>query len=402
MEIRKESALIVAASLRIGGAEKVAADIGFYADPEKFTIHYVVFGDEVGAYEPELEARGCRIFHLPQPSESFCAYMKNLKKLIRTYHYDVIHAHTMFNIGWAMLAGRLYGVPVRVAHAHSALAEKRSVKVRLYEALMKSFILSCATDRVACGVSAGERLYGRRAFGKKGITILNGVDTRSFAYDADRRDAFRSQLGLRDRFVIGHAGHLAAVKNQAFLIDLMPEILVRRPDAFLIVSCGRLSPAKGMDLAVDACALLVRRGVTGFHWWIVGGGPEEAALRERAERLGVRDTVTLLGMRENPYPYIRQADLYVQPSRFEAYGLTIAEAMILNVPILSTDTDGARVLLTDGVSGALCAADAGSIADGVMRLIADPERRAGYVRYLKEHSPESENSAILEKLRGLF
>ena len=59
---------------------------------------------------------------------------------------------------------------------------------------------------------------------------------------------------------------------------------------------------------VDACALLVRRGVTGFHWWIVGGGPEEAALRERAERLGVRDTVTLLGMRENPYPYIRQAD----------------------------------------------------------------------------------------------
>ena len=100
MEIRKESALIVAASLRIGGAEKVAADIGFYADPEKFTIHYVVFGDEVGAYEPELEARGCRIFHLPQPSESFCAYMKNLKKLIRTYHYDVIHAHTMFNIGW--------------------------------------------------------------------------------------------------------------------------------------------------------------------------------------------------------------------------------------------------------------------------------------------------------------
>ena len=167
-------------------------------------------------------------------------------------------------------------------------------------------------------------------------------------------------------------------------------------DSFNIVSCGRLSPAKGMDLAVDACALLVRRGVTGFHWWIVGGGPEEAALRERAERLGVRDTVTLLGMRENPYPYIRQADLYVQPSRFEAYGLTIAEAMILNVPILSTDTDGARVLLTDGVSGALCAADAGSIADGVMRLIADPERRAGYVRYLKEHSPESENSAILE------
>ena len=131
--MEKIKVLLVAASLRIGGAEKVAADIGFRADPQKYIVHYVVFGDEIGAYEPELEACGCKIFHLPSPSDSYRAYLSGLKRLIHTYHYDAIHAHTMFNIGWAMLAGKLHGVPVRISHAHSALEEHRSLKVRLYD-----------------------------------------------------------------------------------------------------------------------------------------------------------------------------------------------------------------------------------------------------------------------------
>ena len=77
----KKRVLMIAAALRIGGAEKVAADIGLYADPARYEIHYVVFGDEIGAYEPELEARGCRVFHMPEPSADYAAYLQNLKAL---------------------------------------------------------------------------------------------------------------------------------------------------------------------------------------------------------------------------------------------------------------------------------------------------------------------------------
>ena len=82
--------LNIAAKLNIGGAEKVAADIGLRADPQRYIVHYVVFGDEIGAYELELEACGCKVFHLPPPSDSYHAYLNSLKRLIRTYHYDVI------------------------------------------------------------------------------------------------------------------------------------------------------------------------------------------------------------------------------------------------------------------------------------------------------------------------
>ena len=312
--MRRRKVLLIAASLRIGGAEKVAADIGLYADPQKYIIHYVVFGDDIGAYEPELEARGCKIFHLPQPSDSYCAYIKNLKKLIRTYHYDVIHAHTMFNIGWAMLAGKLYGVPVRVSHAHSALEEHRSIKVRLYEAAMRFLILTCATDYIACGVKAGERLYGKKAFKKKGTLILNGIDTQGFAFDEQRREAFRKGLGLDDKFIIGHAGHLAEVKNQSFLLSLMPEILKRQPQAYLL---------------------------------LLGEGEDRSALGQRIHELHLEDHVRMTGNVRNMPDYLNAMDVFAFPSLYEGMPLSIIEVQSNGLPCVISDKVPKDVFLTD-------------------------------------------------------
>lgn len=173
-------------------------------------------------------------------------------------------------------------------------------------------------------------------------------------------------------------------------------------DCFNIVSCGRLSHAKGMDIAVDACAKLVADGFTGFHWYIVGGGPEESALREQIMRLGLEDCVSLLGMQSNPYPYIRCADLYVQPSRFEAFGLTIREAQVLTVPVLSTRTDGSAELISDGETGLLCESDADSIAAAIIRLYNAPKLRERIQAELQNHDFERDNSAILKQLYSLL
>lgn len=312
--MEKIKVLLVAASLRIGGAEKVAADIGFRADPQKYIVHYVVFGDEIGAYEPGLEAHGCKIFHLLAPSNSYRAYLNNLKKLILTYHYDVIHVHTMFNIGWAMLAGKLYGVPVRVSHAHSALEEHRNLKVRLYEAAMRFLILTCATNYIACGVKAGQRLYGRKAFEKKGTLILNGIDTQGFAFDEQRRSTFRKELGLDDKFIIGHAGHLAAVKNQSFLLGLMPEILKRQPQAYLL---------------------------------LLGEGEDRPILEQKIHELHLEDHVRMTGNVCNVPDYLNAMDVFAFPSLYEGMPLSIIEVQSNGLPCVISDRVPKDVFLTD-------------------------------------------------------
>jgi len=180
-------------------------------------------------------------------------------------------------------------------------------------------------------------------------------------------------------------------KSLAFVPETFPEGL------FHIVSCGRVSREKGMDLAVEAAAVLAALGRDDFHWWIVGGGPAEAEVRAMIAELHMEDRVTMLGMRENPYPYIRRADLYVQPSRFESYGMTIAEAMVLGKRIVSTDTDGAEELIRNGETGILCAARAADIAATVADAMKRPYAEA-------DHSEEiwERNRIVLKRLNVLL
>lgn len=166
-------------------------------------------------------------------------------------------------------------------------------------------------------------------------------------------------------------------------------------DKFNIVSCGRVSHEKGMDLAVQAAAELVAMGHENIHWWIVGGGPAEDEVRKKIAELHMEDHVTLLGMKANPYPYIRMADLYVQPSRFEGYPMTILEALILGHPVVSTDSAGAREILQDGVTGVLCEISVQSIADKVHALIENECILENLQKNVSHLDMDAENRRIL-------
>lgn len=203
-----------------------------------------------------------------------------------------------------------------------------------------------------------------------------------------------------------YAGKIIAVNN---LIDVAgvreksletPETVFPK-DCFNIVSCGRLASAKGMDLAVAACAKLVNDGLTDIRWWIVGGGPEEPSLRAQIRALGVDRYVTLLGMQDDPYPYIRQADLYVQPSRFEGHCVTVLEARLLAVPILAT-RNAAEEQIEDGKTGRLCKPDSASIADAAAELYRMPELRQAFRDALRRYDFEHDNALIMQKLYALL
>ena len=166
-------------------------------------------------------------------------------------------------------------------------------------------------------------------------------------------------------------------------------------DQFHIVSCGRVSPEKGMDLAVEACARLVEMGYDHIHWWIVGGGPAEEEVREKIRQLHMEPYVTMLGMKNNPYPYINRADLYVQPSRYEAFGLTIVEALVLGKPIIATDTDGALELRDTYLFGQLILTDKESIAQRVYEFMERPVTQCAMTDETEHLSRMNENGLAI-------
>lgn len=302
--MNKPKILIIAASLRIGGAEKVARDIALYDTEGKYEYHYVVFGDKIEAYEPQLTGLGCRIFHLAPPGRNYLAFWRALRDLMRAHHYHAVHAHNMFNCGISMLAAKVSGVPVRISHAHSALAESGGLVTGIYEGLMRLLILGCSTDLVACGIRAGVRLYGDRAFRRRGELILNGIDIAAYRFDPEARAELRKELGLENAFLIGHTGHLMAVKNQRFLIERMPGILRRRPDARLL---------------------------------LLGDGPDRSILELRIRELNLQDTVLLPGNRTDIRRWLSAMDVFVFPSLYEGMPLSVIEAQASGLTCVISD-----------------------------------------------------------------
>lgn len=143
---------------------------------------------------------------------------------------------------------------------------------------------------------------------------------------------------------------------------------------FNIVSVGRVSHEKGMDIAVYVCAKLVQEGFNNVRWWIVGDGPAMQEVQDAIRETHMENYVMTVGMKGNPYPYIRQADLYVQPSRFEGYPMTILEALVIGQPVISTDNNGAKEIIEDGKTGILSPIDQDIIADIIIKLLGDVRR----------------------------
>ena len=307
--------LIIPGALHVGGAERVARDIGVNADPEKYEIHYLVFGKKIEVYESDVEAAGCRVLRMDSPSSGYWRYFRALMSLIRAEHYDVIHSHTMFNSGWVMLAGKLCGVPVRITHSHSIRGfEKRNLLKNTYEKIMRRVILAFATELVACGRDAGEWLYGKKAFDRRGRLIYNGIALDSYAYDKAAGHEIRRKYGLEDSFVIGHVGHLAQVKNQIFLIRLLPELLKARPETRLL---------------------------------LLGEGLDRPMLTDQVEALGLQEAVTFTGNVDNVGAFMSAMDVFAFPSLYEGMPLALMEAQANGLPCLISDKIPSDAVVTD-------------------------------------------------------
>lgn len=309
--------LIIAGGLQIGGAERVAANISKYAPRDEFEFHYVVFEGIENVYGPEIEAAGGTVFNIPSPAKGYGAYIRRLCGLIRKHRYAVVHSHTMFNSGLNLAIAKFLGVPVRIAHSHTTRTEKKvSAAQKSYEQFMRILIRFCATDLFACGIEAGYWMFGKKAFDRKGVVISNGIDTDMFSFSEDARRRIRGQYGLEDRFVIGHSGTLLPLKNQAFLIRLMPAILQKRPDAMLM---------------------------------LLGNGAEEYRneLMQTAARLQVSDRVVFCGGVSNVHACLSAFDVFAFPSLREGTPLALIEAQTNGLPCVISDRIPRDVYLTD-------------------------------------------------------
>lgn len=150
----------------------------------------------------------------------------------------------------------------------------------------------------------------------------------------------------------------------------------------LLVTVARVSPQKNYLLAVETASALRSKGID-FHWLFVGDGPDMPNVKLRVDELRLNDIVIPIGVRTNPYPYMKACDVYVQTSRFEGFGLTVGEAKILHKPIVSTNFTVVTNQLIDGKNGLIAEMNPESLSTAIIKMLKDPHLRQCVVENLK-------------------
>jgi len=190
----------------------------------------------------------------------------------------------------------------------------------------------------------------------------------------------------------------AFVRDQALKEDVSSEISDDK-GVVKLCSVGRFSKAKNFDNVPFICKKLVEAGLN-VRWYIIGYGGDEALIRKNIESAGMGKNVILLGMKRNPYPYMRACDIYVQPSRYEGKAVTVREAQILYKPVVITNFPTAQSQLTDGVDGIIIPMDNDGAAKGLSDFIKNEELQSQIMINLHDH--DYGNETEVEKIYNLL
>ena len=280
-----------------GGVESVVMNYYRHIDRSKVQFDFLVDEDSTRVPEEEITALGGRVFRIP-PYQHPIRYRRELIRLMREQQWPIVHSNINTLSVFPLSAAKKVGVPVRIAHSHSTMGKGECTKNAM-KLVLRPFANVYPTVRFACSRYAGEWLFGKNT----DFTVIpNGIELDKFQFDPVIRQETRKELGIADdTFLIGHVGRFMPQKNQAFLVDVLADLLPKRPHTMLA---------------------------------FVGDGPDKPAVQQHAVELGIADHVLFLGHRSDVNRLYQAFDVFCLPSLYEGLGMVAVEAQAAGLPCL--------------------------------------------------------------------
>lgn len=179
----------------------------------------------------------------------------------------------------------------------------------------------------------------------------------------------------------------------------LPQAQEYPKNQFICFSACRLSKEKALVRAIRTLSPIFRQ-YPDVYWYIAGSGDEREAIEQAIETESLSERIVLLGNQNNPYPYMKNADLVMNVSYHEAAPMVFMEAQALGTPVFATNTSSAMELLRDGVDSFVCENSEEGVYSGFLELVSNREKIAQAKRYLQNKSFTNQNS--MEKILSLL
>ena len=275
-----------------------------------------------GIHREEIEEMGGRIYELGIKGNILTrktGLYKRLYEFLTQHAYSVVHINSgnfFFNL-FAVMAVRKAGVPCRIVHSHNAGDTNRSrIKKAAFEAL-KPQLEKNATLLLACSRKAASYMFTDQTVREGRVQIVkNGINAERFRFDPEIRKTVRQELGLQDKFVVGHVGRFYKQKNHVFLIRIFEKIHEKEPESVLL---------------------------------LFGKGDLETEVRGLVNELGMAPYVRFMGEVADIERMYQAMDVFVMPSFHEGLPVSCVEIQAAGVPCVLSDTITEEIKIADSM-----------------------------------------------------
>lgn len=291
--------LIIGMSDNIGGTETFFHNYYEYFDLKKYHFDFVTVCGTI-AFADEYESNGSVIYKLPHFLKHPFKYYKELRKIMRDNHYDVVHINMLSaaNILPAKAALK-ESIQKVIVHSHNTNVPRGFLR-RLLHHKNKKILRNSDLIKLACGESAGKWLFGNDT---NFCVVNNAFNIDKFKFNVNSRERIRKKYGIyKDEFLLGNVGRICEQKNQQFLVDVLAKIQNKNVKLMIVGN-----DAKGKDL------------------------------KTKIKSLGLEGRVIFVPPTDSINEYYNAFDAFVLPSRFEGMPVALVEAQANGLDILVSD-----------------------------------------------------------------
>lgn len=281
--------LHITSELDGGGIERLLFDYYKRINGKGVFFDFAISAHTEGILETPLKRMKCNIFRIPRMRGGFLKYAVSLRYILIKGNYDIIHVHSAYKAFLPILIAKTCGIKVRIAHSHIANAPETMLWFLLRRVLTPITKL-LSTDLFACGIDAGQWVWGNNT---SFFIMQNAIDVKRFAFSMQKRTMIRDNLRINNKFVIGNVARFSYQKNHEFLLKAFAEVVKTKKDVVLL---------------------------------LIGQGELENEVIKQISKLGIKDKVMMLGVRNDVPDLLNAMDLFLLPSHFEGLPVTLVEA----------------------------------------------------------------------------
>ena len=301
-----------------GGVESVIMNYYRHFDRNNIKLDFLCNTEDV-AYEDEIKNMGGKIYKITARSKNYKKYRQEINTFFKSHakEYNAIWVNicSLANIDYLKYAKK-YNIPKRIIHCHNSQNMDSFLRGLLHR-FNKIFINRYATDFWTCSKEASSWFYGDKIINSdKYLLINNAIDCDKYAYDKNKRDKIRKKFKIENKVVFGNVGRLHFQKNQEFALKVFSEYLKINKDATFL---------------------------------LVGDGEDKEKLEKLCVQYNISDKVKFLGVR-NDIPELLQAmDIFLFPSVFEGFGLSLIEAQACKLIVFTSTNVPIETKMSDNI-----------------------------------------------------